>query len=175
VAKGTERMQREPVRAWLGLGSNIDAEKHIRSAIYALKQHYQDLLISPVYESEAVGFVGDNFLNLVVGIKTNDSIEALNAFLKSVEAANERTREGDKFSSRTLDIDILTYGDVDLTEQGINIPRHEILVYAFVLKPLADVAPDELHPHLGLSYQKLWDGFDQQSQKMKSISMNLEV
>ena len=150
-------------RVWLGLGSNIDAEKNIRSAVRTLKSKYSDLVVSPVYESEAVGFEGDNFLKLVVGIQTDETLDQLFASLKSIESDHGRKREAEKFSARTLDIDILTYGDLDLTEQGVDIPRHEILTYAFVLKPLADVAPDEIHPHIGLSYQKLWDGFDQQA------------
>ena len=160
------------VRVWLSLGSNIEAEKHIRSAVYALRTHYDGLVISPVYESESVGFDGDNFLNLVVGIQTDESLDDLTLVLKAIEDANGRSRAGDKFSSRTLDIDILTYADRDLTEDGINIPRHEILTYAFVLKPLSDVAPDEQHPHLGISYKKLWDGFDQESQPMQRYSIN---
>ena len=159
------------VRVWLGLGSNIDAEVNIRAAVTALRTHYGELVISPVYESEAVGFEGDNFLNLVVGVSTDESIEELNQALKSIEDENGRSREGEKFSSRTLDIDILTYGQQDLTEQGINIPRHEILTYAFVLKPLSDVAPDGIHPHLEMTYKRLWDGFDQQAQPMKLYEM----
>ena len=164
----------ETVRVWLGLGSNIDAEKHIRSAVAALRTHYRDLVISPVYESEAVGFEGDNFLNLVIGVDTSETLDELNETLKSIEAENGRLREAEKFSSRTLDIDILTYGYEDLTERGINIPRHEILTYAFVLKPLADIAPDEMHPHIGMSYKQLWDGFDQDSQPMKPYSLSFE-
>ena len=162
-------------RVWLGLGSNIDAENNIRSAITALKEQYKQLIISPVYQSKAVGFEGDNFLNLVIGIDTDESLQQLFSVLKSIEADHGRSREAEKFSARTLDIDILTYGNLDLTEQGIDIPRHEILTYAFVLKPLADVAPNELHPHIGLTYQKLWDGFDQQSQTLQLHPINWDA
>ncbi len=160
------------MRVWLGLGSNIDAENHIRSAIAALRQCYGELVISPVYESEAVGFEGDNFLNLVVGLKTTASLSDLTDTLKSIEDQHGRERGSEKFSARTLDIDILTYGDHDFTEQAVNIPRHEILIYAFVLKPLADVAAGELHPHLQISYKKLWDGFDQTSQNISLYPMS---
>jgi len=160
------------VQVWLGLGSNIDAELNIRAAVTALRRHYGELVISPVYESEAVGFQGNNFLNLVVGIQTDESIDELNQVLKKIKDDNGRSRSGEKFSSRSLDIDILTYGQHDLTEQGINIPRHEILTYAFVLKPLSDVAPDGLHPHLEMTYKRLWDGFDQQSQPMRHYEMD---
>ena len=159
-------------RAWLGLGSNIDADHNLKSAVSALREKYHDLVISPVYESEAVGFAGDNFLNLVVGIVTDEPLEQLSTTLKAIELNHGRKRSAEKFSARTLDIDVLTFGDLDLTEQAIDIPRHEILTYAFVLKPLADVAPHELHPHIGLTYQKLWDGFDQQSQKLQPYPIN---
>lgn len=165
-------MDRAKVRVWLGLGSNIDAEKHITAGVNTLKALYHQIIVSPVYESDAVGFEGDNFLNLVVGIETAETLDQVTESMKAIEHENGRTREGEKFSSRTLDIDLLTYGDEDLTEMGINIPRHEILLYAFVLKPLADVAPDEKHPHIGLSYKKLWEGFDQGSQPMKQVAMD---
>ena len=158
-------------RVWLGLGSNIEAEKHIRAAIAQLRAEFGELVISPVYESEAVGFKGDNFLNLVVGINTGQALPDLMDSLKQIEADNGRQRADEKFSARTLDIDILTYGEHDLTEQGINIPRHEILTYAFVLKPLADIAPDEKHPHVDITYRKLWEGFDQSSQVMSVYPM----
>ncbi len=161
-------------RVWLGLGSNIDAEKHIRAAIDQLRSAYGELVVSPVYESEAVGFKGDNFLNLVVGIFSDQALDELHDSLKQIETDNGRLRHSEKFSARTLDIDVLTYGSHDLTEQGINIPRHEILTYAFVLKPLADVAPEETHPHVEISYRKLWDGFDQASQPMSVYPMSFD-
>jgi len=159
-------------RVWLSLGSNIDAEANIRQAIAALRLRFAELVISPVYKSEAVGFEGDDFLNLVVGILTDADLDELNRIFKDIEDDNGRTRSHEKFAARTLDIDILTYGFEDFTEQGINIPRHEILTYAFVLKPLADVAPEELHPHIKISYQRLWEGFDQQSQPMQLYPMS---
>ena len=162
-------------RVWLGLGSNINAESNIHSAIQTLKTKYSELVVSPVYESEAVGFEGDNFLNLVVGIQTDETLDQLFSSLKSIESDHGRKREAEKFSVRTLDIDILTYGDLDLTEQGVDIPRHEILTYAFVLKPLADVAPEEIHPHIGLSYQALWDGFDKDSQLLRMVDLKPDI
>ena len=161
-------------RVYVSIGSNQQPHQHIRQALDLLEQQFDSVDISPVYESAAVGFDGDNFLNLVVGINTQETLGELNQTLKAIEDANGRSREGEKFSSRTLDIDILTYSNLDLTEQGINIPRHEILTYAFVLKPLADVAPDELHPHLEMTYSRLWEGFDQESQPMKPYLINFD-
>ena len=133
-------------RVYLGLGSNIDRERNIRAALHALEAAFEPLLISPVYESESVGFAGSNFYNLVVGIDTDLSVGELAAFLHGIEDANGRVRGGPKFAPRTLDIDILTYGNACGEIDGVQLPRDEILKNAFVLRPLADIAPNDRHP-----------------------------
>jgi 2-amino-4-hydroxy-6-hydroxymethyldihydropteridine diphosphokinase len=154
------------VRAWLSLGSNIEPERQIPTALESLRHQFGELIISPVYESEAVGFVGDNFYNLVVGILTRLSARELASRLREIEAAHGRVRGAEKFSPRTLDIDLLTFGDRVIDEQGVQVPRDEILRYAFVLRPLADVAPQERHPVDGRSYAALWSAFDPGEQKL---------
>lgn len=153
-------------QVYLSLGSNIDRYRHISAGLDALRQHYGALLISPVFESEAVGFDGSNFLNLVVGIDTGRPIAELSDQLKQVEDDNGRRRQGPKFSSRTLDIDILTYGDFVGEEAGVVIPRDEITKNAFVLWPLAIIAPDTEHPSLGQTYRQLWEAYDKTRQKL---------
>lgn len=148
------------VRVYLSLGSNIERERHIRAALDALAERFGELLISSVYESEAVGFEGDPFYNLVVGIDTALEVAALSACLKRIEDDNGRDRSGPRFSGRTLDIDILTYGDLDRPVAGVQLPREEILHNAFVLRPLAELAADECHPRLGLTYAELWRRYD---------------
>lgn len=147
-------------RAWISVGSNIDRERHIRAALRDLRATFGELTVSPVYETEAVGFEGDAFYNLVVGIETARRPGELHRLMREIEADNGRERGGEKFSSRTLDLDLLTYGAEITEEGGKPLPRDEILKYAFVLAPLADVAGEELHPELGRSYQELWDDFD---------------
>ncbi len=156
-------------RVWLSLGSNIDRERNIRGAIQALRAAYGALVLSRVYESEAVGFAGAPFFNLVVGLDTECSVGDLNRHLRAIEAAHGRVRDGVKFSSRTLDIDLLTYGDQVIKEAGIEIPRKEITQYAFVLRPLAEVAGEERHPVLGRSYGELWQAFKNQTQSVQPV------
>jgi 2-amino-4-hydroxy-6-hydroxymethyldihydropteridine diphosphokinase len=146
-------------RAWISIGSNIDREHHIRAALAELQAMFGELAVSPVYETEAVGFEGDAFYNLVVGIDTARRPAELHRLMREIEARNGRERSGARFSSRTLDLDLLTYGDESTDEGGKVLPRDEILKYAFVLAPLADVAGDERHPDSGQTYRALWQAY----------------
>lgn len=157
-------------KVYLSLGSNINRYTHITAALEELTKEFGDLLISSVYESESVGFDGDPFLNLVVEMETELPIGELNPLLRHIETENGRVRGGPKFSSRTLDIDILTYGDFVGEESGVQLPRDEILKNAFVLRPLAEIAGDQCHPEMGVSYTELWAAYDKAKQKLWPVS-----
>lgn len=159
-------------RVFVSIGSNIDRYQHITAALDELDQQFSGLLISPVYQSESVGFEGDDFLNLVAAFDCEKTVGELLAWLREVEDNNGRRRDGPKFSSRTLDIDILTYDEVAGEVDGIELPREEIITNAFVLRPLADIAPDVLHPGLHCSYQSLWNGFDKTRQKLWPVDFS---
>ncbi len=153
-------------QVWLSIGSNLEREKNIRGALRALKEAFGDLTLSRVYESEAVGFVGDPFFNLVAGFETDQPVAEVVDQLHAIEAAHGRERGEKKFASRTLDIDLLIYGDLVLQEGELELPRDEITRYAFVLLPLAEVAGPERHPVLGQTYRQLWQGFDASEQPL---------
>lgn len=159
-------------RVYLSLGSNIEPERHLRAALDALAAEFGALVLSPVYESEAVGFAGENFLNLVVGIDTELRVGPLAERLRAIEHLNERCRSGEKFAPRTLDIDILTYGDQVGVVDGIDLPRDEILKYAFVLRPLADIIPNERHPVVGQCYRQLAAQLDLGRHKLWSVPLD---
>lgn len=161
-------------RVYLGLGSNIDRERHLRAALRELEERFGVLLISPVYESVAVGFEGDNFYNLVVGLDTDLSVGELSLLLRAIEDANGRVRGGPKFSARTLDIDILTYGNACGEIEGVQLPRDEVLKNAFVLRPLADIAGQDRHPETTRPFAEHWDAYDQQRQKLWRIEFPLD-
>jgi 2-amino-4-hydroxy-6-hydroxymethyldihydropteridine diphosphokinase len=144
-------------RVWLSLGSNLDRERSLRGGTRMLRARFGPLILSSVYESAAVGFAGEPFLNLVAGAHTALPPETVQGWLREIEDANGRVRGPDKFAPRTLDIDLLTYGEAVLP--ALRLPRDEILHHAFVLGPLAEVAPDECHPLDGRTYAALWAAF----------------
>lgn len=154
------------VRAWLSLGSNISPRERIPAAIDTLAAVFGELVVSPVYESEAVGFSGENFHNLVVGIETRMSPRALVQVLRQMEETHGRIRSADKFQPRTLDIDLLTYADRVIDDGALRLPRGEILRFAFVLLPLSEVAPDERHPLTGKPYHEHWQEFEAGEQRL---------
>ena len=155
---------------YLSLGSNIDKERYITAALDALDGLFGSLVVSSVYESEAVGFEGENFFNLVVGLETQFSVAELNALMRDIEHQNDRSREGPKFSSRTLDIDILLYDDLVGEIDGIVLPRDEVHKNAFVLLPLKEVAPDLIHPGLNKTMAQLWDDYQKDKQLLWPVS-----
>lgn len=145
--------------AYLGLGSNIHARRHIGSGIDALREEFGGVELSPIYRARAVGFAGDDFINLVARVETRLAPLDLKAFLHALEDRHGRDRSQPKFSDRTLDIDILLYDDLWLLSPELEIPRDEILSSAHVLRPLAELAPELPHPALRRSFARLWDEF----------------
>jgi 2-amino-4-hydroxy-6-hydroxymethyldihydropteridine diphosphokinase len=141
---------------FLSLGSNIHRESNITAALDSLKEKFGKLTVSSVYQSEAVGFTGDYFYNLVVGIECPLSLKVLSEVLKKIEDENGRLRTGPRFASRTLDIDIITYGSLVGLNSGIELPRPELYYNAFVLWPIAEIVPDLIDIKTGKSYQSLW-------------------
>jgi 2-amino-4-hydroxy-6-hydroxymethyldihydropteridine diphosphokinase len=153
----------------LSLGSNIDAQRNIRLALDALARQFSSLSLSSVYESESIGFDGDNFLNLVVVVETDLSLVLVQEFLKQLEESQGRDRTQAKFSSRPIDVDILFYGSDDGASLSIELPRAEITRNAFVLLPLAELLPDAQHAPTGKTYAELWASYDKDSQKLWPI------
>ena len=156
-------------RAWLSLGSNLEPETNLRAALRELRARFGDIVVSPVYRFPAVGFDGPDFLNLAVGIDTDLGVVVLDDWLHALEDRHGRRRDVPRFSSRTLDVDIVLFGgEVRKGPGNLQIPRPE-LKYAFVLKPLADIAPDVLHPVLGKTLGRLWREFPAQKDHSERV------
>ena len=154
-------------RVHVGIGSNIDRKKNIDSGLAALESYYGKLELSPVYEARSIGFDGDDFYNLVAAFNTEKTIDEVETELRQIELNHGRCRDENRFSSRTLDIDILLYDD--LISSKHKVPREDIVKYAFVIKPLFDLSPDLVHPETGQSIEQLWHAFEFNQAELKQI------
>ena len=157
--------------AYLGLGSNVNAHSNILAGIAALRDTFVNVQLSPAYLTPAVGFDGDHFINLAASIETTLQPLELKQFLNELEDHHGRARNAAKFSDRTLDIDILLYDDLYLRSPVLEIPRVEIMTFPHVLKPLADLAPDLLHPIHRKSIAEIWQAHPEKDKPFKSISL----
>jgi len=157
--------------AALSLGSNQQPQRHLRAAIDALHARFPGATISPAYRFPAVGFDGPEFINAAALIHTDLDAHTLTAWLRALEAQHGRERGGPRYGNRTLDIDIVLFDDAIINEPGgMQIPRAE-LRHAFVLKPLADIAPDLLHPQLGCSIGALWAAHPQHARAFQPVPL----
>ncbi|MCH8502162.1 MAG: 2-amino-4-hydroxy-6-hydroxymethyldihydropteridine diphosphokinase [Aliidiomarina sp.] len=149
------------VRVFLGLGSNLNREHNIVCGVRALESEFRQVSLSPIYESEAFGFEGPAFFNLVAEVQTQASLSSIQSICKAIELEYGRVESDSKYSSRTLDIDILLYGDLvqAKTAQEPALPRADVLTRAYVLKPLADLIPFAHYPHSDKTFQQLWREF----------------
>ena len=138
-------------KAYLSLGSNQEPEKHLQAAVQALRDTFGEVVLSDWVQTKAVGFDGPDFINGAAIIETDWDVHTLDAWLHALEDRHGRRRDVPRFSSRTLDIDIIFYDDLVLKGPGnLQIPRPE-LKHAFVLEPLAQIAPDFVNPETGLT------------------------
>ena len=158
-------------RVYLSLGSNLEPRRHLPAAITALRERFGAIAVSPAYRSKSVGFDGADFVNLAVGLDTALSPEALNDWLHALEDHHGRRRDVPRYADRTLDIDIVLYDDLVLDGPGhLQIPRNE-LQHAFVLRPIADIAPQVRHPLSGRSMAELWAAFPAQREPLLPESL----
>ncbi len=159
-------------KVFISIGSNLERERHIPAAIEDLERTFGPLMISSIYESEAEGFEGPPFHNLVVAFETGLAVETVYEKLKQIECRHGRGPGSRKFVSRTLDLDLILYGDLVLKDPQTGkqlLPRDDILRYAFVLEPLAEIVPELRHPILQKTYRELWQAFDRSKIRQKKI------
>ncbi|AGG90767.1 MULTISPECIES: 2-amino-4-hydroxy-6-hydroxymethyldihydropteridine diphosphokinase [Rhodanobacter] len=154
-------------RVYLSLGSNLDPQQYLPAAVRELRERFGELTVSPAYRSKSVGFDGADFINLAVGLDTDLPPEALNDWLHALEDRHGRRRDVPRYADRTLDVDIVFYDALVLDGPGhLQIPRKE-LRYAFVLRPIADIAPALRHPVSGRSMAELWAAFPAASEPLQ--------
>lgn len=158
------------VDVYVSAGSNIEPERHLPVALRRLEGRFGPLLLSPVYRTRAVGFDGDDFLNLVLSFSTDLGIHAVKSILDETETQGGRSDCAGSFTPRTLDLDLLLYGPQVFDEPDVRVPRADILKYAFVLAPLAKLAPDLRHPTDGRTMRELWAAFDGGDQVIQRLT-----
>lgn len=158
---------------YLSLGSNIDPEANLRIGVDELRRRYGDVRLSDTYQSAAVGFEGADFLNLVAALDTDDSPARIHKRIEAIHGMAGRARATDRFSSRPLDIDLLLYYDLILNEPPLCLPRSDILKYSFVLRPLAELVPDLVHPETGRTISDHWLEFDKHRQPLVRVDLSL--
>ncbi len=155
-------------RVFLGIGSNHRAEEHLSAALDSLLLQFHDLALSPVFESEAKGG-GAPYLNLVAAIETELKPGELRDWIKALETKLGRRRPSLPEGAVSIDIDLLTYGKLSGKVDGIQLPRPELIEAAYVLWPLAVLAPKEKHPQLQRSYAELWQDFAPGDQAIRPV------
>ena len=160
-------------RVYISIGSNIERESNIRAAVQALRMRYGTLTLSRVYENRPIGFDGENFYNLVAAFDTNESPEVVTAILHEIEQQHGRQRGLSRFTSRTIDLDLLLYNSLIREQGALHLPRCEIDEYACVLRPLAELAPETRHPQSGETFASLWARFDQTAQPLTPVALEL--
>lgn len=158
---------------YVGLGSNIDPEKNLRLGLSELRDRFGELQISAVYRSKAVGFEGDDFLNLVASFESESSPVEIYETIELIHNLAGRDRNGGKWEARPLDIDLLLYNNLVIDERPVRVPRKDLLEYSFVLRPMAELAPDLVHPVTGRSMLEHWQSFDAASHPLEVVDVIL--
>ncbi len=159
--------------AFVGIGSNTEPQRFLPAGIALLRERFGPLELSPIYQNTAVGFAGDDFFNLVAGFSSDQEPLALAAELRTIEDLCQRDRSLRRYAPRTLDLDLLLYGDAVFSAAGLVLPRPEVLQRAYILKPMADLRPNMAHPSAQQSFSKLWQGFDTTSHPLQRVNMEL--
>jgi len=167
-------MSTGPVDVYVSAGSNIEPAENLQLAARELTRRFGRLHISPVYENAAVGFSGDAFLNCVFAFASELPPAAVVEVLEELHELAGRVRGAESFAPRTLDLDLLLYGDLIMPERPVRVPRDDITQYAFVLRPLADLAPELRHPVLGVTMAQLWAEFPGRDEPMERVMLRLD-
>ncbi|MCY4045799.1 MAG: 2-amino-4-hydroxy-6-hydroxymethyldihydropteridine diphosphokinase [Cellvibrionales bacterium] len=159
-------------QVFLGLGSNTNKQTNIPKCMQLLVDTFDQVDFSPVYESQSVGIQSENFYNLVARVATTWSLEKLLTFIQVTESRYGRRRHPELSDTIPLDIDILLYDDFVGEFQQLVLPRPEILTNAFVLKPLAELAGDLVHPQCGRRICALWQEYPKAKQPLWQVSLS---
>jgi 2-amino-4-hydroxy-6-hydroxymethyldihydropteridine diphosphokinase len=159
-------------RVFVAAGSNIDPERNLARALGELRRGFPGVRFSSAYRNRAVGFVGEDFINLVAGFDTQLPLPALLERLRAIETACGRPRAAPRWAPRSMDLDVLLYGDLVCDEPAVRLPRPDLLKRAYMLGPLAELAPEVMHPTAQLAIGELWRRFDQAAHPLEPVALS---
>jgi 2-amino-4-hydroxy-6-hydroxymethyldihydropteridine diphosphokinase len=157
---------------FVAAGSNIRPREHLRKALGLIREAWPGLRVSRAYANRAVGFEGDDFVNLVVAFHTDEPLAAVLDRLHAIESACGRARDAAKWAPRSMDLDVLLYGDVVGEFPGAVLPRKDLLRRPYMLGPMAEVGPQVVHPTEGRRIGELWAEFDSAGHVMTPVSLD---
>lgn len=159
--------------AFVSGGSNLEPEQNLLIAARALKGRHPGARFSRCYRNRAVGFEGPDFINFVVELPVAGNAALLKGELECVETQCGRRRDAPKWAPRAMDLDILLFGDVVQDTPGLVLPRPDLLRWGFMLGPLAELAPDVLHPVAKQTMGELWRNFDRTANPLLPVDLDL--
>lgn len=156
---------------FVAAGSNIRPRAHLRRAVAMMRETWPALAVSRAYSNKAVGFEGDDFVNLVVGFHTDLPLAAVLARLHAIETDCGRPRQAAKWAPRSMDLDVLLYGDTVGEFPGAVLPRPDLARRAYMLGPLAELAAELVHPTSGTTIGEMWAQFDRDGHEMVPVAL----
>jgi 2-amino-4-hydroxy-6-hydroxymethyldihydropteridine diphosphokinase len=154
---------------YVAAGSNVAPERNLAQAVAAIAREFPGAVFSAWYRNRALGFAGEDFINLVAGFDTPLPVGAVLAKLHAIETACGRPRGAPRWAPRSMDLDVLLYGGLVCDEPGLKLPRPDLLKRAYMLGPLAQLAPQVVHPTAQLTIGELWRRFDQSAHPLLPV------
>ncbi len=158
-------------QVYIAAGGNIDPIAKLPQALALLRATWPDIRCSRAYRNAAAGFAGDDFINLAAGFTTQQSLAQVLVCLHDIERACGRERDVPKWVPRSMDLDVLLFGATVGDWPGAVLPRPDLLMRAYMLGPLADIAGDLRHPVTGLSIAEHWRCFDRAAHPLHPVDV----
>ena len=154
---------------YVAAGSNVAPERHMRQAVAELERDFPGVRFSSWYRNRAHGFEGEDFINLVAGFDTPLPVQEVLERLHAIERRCGRGRDAPRWAPRSMDLDVLLYGDLECDLPGLKLPRPDLLKRAYMLGPLAEIAPQVRHPTAAVTIGELWQRFDRAAHPLISM------
>lgn len=160
-------------KVYVAIGGNVDPESWLPVAARELRRRFPGLRCSACYRNPAFGFSGADFYNAVAGFDTEAAPVDVLAGLYEVEALCGRRRDDPKWASRVMDIDLLLYGDTVEETAAYRVPRPDLLRRCYMLRPLAEIAPELRHPVSGRTMADHWQELAREPHALEPLALDL--